>query len=286
MSDSFLFESEWVEDNGFNYERFNLRQSVVLDLIKHPLEGVDEFELAATLVETIQVELIAYLRSSLQRISGQVEMQLLFRSVTSVCARLRVPFPSLGFMDFRSLNVYFRDNHPSADTQEKIHLVEALFAPVSADIYAAAVKSDFVDLMHPVTPHSGTGWRDIDREIEEMKTSFRVARTAQAHTGIGNTCVRIIQLLCDVTFDPDRHKADPAKRYNRSDTKDRLEAVIEIELPGPSNAALRKYCRSLVELSQDTKHATTPNRQQAGMSADGVIALANMLRRIVPVDRH
>jgi hypothetical protein len=43
---------------------------------------------------------------------------------------------------------------------------------------------------------------------------------------------------------------------------------------------MRKFARATIELAQAVKHRGTPTRTEAGIVADAVILLANMLRRL------
>ena len=61
--------------------------------------------------------------------------------------------------------------------------------------------------------------------------------------------------------------------------KDRLDRVVEVDLPGPENAELRELVRAAIEQAQAVKHRT-PNRRQAGIAADSVILMANIFRRL------
>ena len=63
-------------------------------------------------------------------------------------------------------------------------------------------------------------------------------------------------------------------------TKQRLERYITERLPGADNAALRRFARSTIEVAQQVKHSQAPTRTEAGIAADGLILLANMLRRL------
>lgn len=63
-------------------------------------------------------------------------------------------------------------------------------------------------------------------------------------------------------------------------TKLRLDRYINARLPGKSNSEMRKYARGAIELAQAVKHSGSPTRTEAGILADAVIALANMLRRL------
>ena len=43
---------------------------------------------------------------------------------------------------------------------------------------------------------------------------------------------------------------------------------------------MRKFARATIELAQAVKHSGAPTRTEAGVLADAVILLANMLRRL------
>jgi hypothetical protein len=43
---------------------------------------------------------------------------------------------------------------------------------------------------------------------------------------------------------------------------------------------VRRVVNAVIELAQKVKHNPTPTRQQAGIAADSVIMLANILRRL------
>jgi len=47
-----------------------------------------------------------------------------------------------------------------------------------------------------------------------------------------------------------------------------------------ANAEMRKFARATIELAQAVKHSRTPTRTEAGILADAVVLLANMLRRL------
>lgn len=43
---------------------------------------------------------------------------------------------------------------------------------------------------------------------------------------------------------------------------------------------MRKLARAAIELAEAVKHGRTPDRTKAGVAADAVILLANVLRRL------
>jgi hypothetical protein len=92
--------------------------------------------------------------------------------------------------------------------------------------------------------------------------------------------VIVTEALSRVAYDPERHLRQGEDEPAVDKTKQRLERFIEDELPGPENAALRKLGRAAIEMAQAVKHQTAPSRRDAGIAADTVILLANLLRRI------
>lgn len=98
---------------------------------------------------------------------------------------------------------------------------------------------------------------------------------------MGNDCVAILEALSATVYDHSKHQRgdDPAPPV--ANTKVRLERYVEVELAGAENAELRKLARATIELAQAVKHRrATVSRTEAGIAADAVILLTNMLRRI------
>jgi hypothetical protein len=63
-------------------------------------------------------------------------------------------------------------------------------------------------------------------------------------------------------------------------TKNRLTRIIDNALPDRGNKALRDMAKEVIELSQHVKHDPTPTRLEAGIAADAVILLSNIIRRL------
>jgi len=117
-------------------------------------------------------------------------------------------------------------------------------------------------------------------EIAELRRHFEIARTPQDFRAIGNDCVIVTEALSRVVFKPARHVKPGESEPPVSNTKLRLERFIDDAASGSSNASLRKLARSAVEMAQAVKHSATPTRTEAGVAADSVILLSNILRRL------
>jgi hypothetical protein len=59
-----------------------------------------------------------------------------------------------------------------------------------------------------------------------------------------------------------------------------LVRIVEVELPGPENAELRKLARATIEAAQAIMHRTTPGQARCALAADATIMLANLIRRL------
>jgi hypothetical protein len=92
--------------------------------------------------------------------------------------------------------------------------------------------------------------------------------------------VSVTELLGDAVYDPTKHLRSGETAISRGETKKRFDRHIEVALAGNDHATVRSLARAVVAFSQEVKHGTTPTRRDAGIAADSVIMLANLLRRL------
>lgn len=90
----------------------------------------------------------------------------------------------------------------------------------------------------------------------------------------------ITEALSRQVYDHAKHTPAGEAEPHEGKTKLRLERYLEARLPGADNAEMRRLARAVVELAEAVKHGRAPTRTKAGVAADAVILLANMLRRI------
>jgi hypothetical protein len=200
-------------------------------------------------------------------------------ALRAVLQRVWIPFDP-PFRDFPTFRRYWGENNASGSWQGRRNILHALFEPVHerlADLEAGSVRAVVVE---PVSPRGRTGWTAVDEEIAELKRHFAMASSPQDFSNIGNDAVRIIEALSRQAYDPAKHLRDGETEPAPGKTKMRLERYIEDALPGEPNAELRALARATINLTQATKHRGAPTRQAAGIAADAVIMLANLLRRL------
>jgi len=171
-------------------------------------------------------------------------------------------------------------NGAHGNYQARRDLLSDLFDEPYAALMAAQDRGLDSTLADAVSPYERLGWQEVDTEIGELRRHFRTANTPQDHRAVGNDCVHITEALSRKVYNHASHgpegEAEPAVQQ----TKTRLTRYVEARLPGSENAELRKFARASIELAQAVKHSGTPTRTGAGILADAVIMLANMLRRL------
>lgn len=81
-------------------------------------------------------------------------------------------------------------------------------------------------------------------------------------------------------YDPTRHIRPGETEPAPDKTKQRLGRYVEDSLAGKDNEAVRGVATKVIELAHSVKHSSSPTRREAGIAADSVILLANILRRV------
>lgn len=265
------FDLGWPMQPVFNEER-------VETLRRTPLPGVDDLDAALALTALVHDELQAFGTSGQGKLNNE-EVAVALRALRAVLRRLALSF-DLPFRDLASFRTYWIKNDMSGSWAARREYLETVFEPLHLRLLRIEEARLEDELASPISPRSATGWPDVDREIQELRRHFHVASTPQDYRGIGTDCVGVLEALGRTVYDPQRHLRSGETTPPPDKTKQRLGRFIEDALPGPENAELRGLATKTIELAHHVKHRTTPNRRDAGIAADAVILLANMLRRL------
>ncbi|WP_166140079.1 hypothetical protein [Nocardioides ochotonae] len=164
--------------------------------------------------------------------------------------------------------------------QARRSLLAELFDEPYAGLMAAQERALDSTLVEAASPLKALGWPAVDAELGELRRHFRSARTPQDYRAVGNDCVHVLEALSRQVYDHARHTPDGEQEPPVDKTKLRLERYVQDRLSGPGEAEMRKYARAAIELAQAVKHRGAPTRRDAGVMADAVIVLSNMLRRL------
>lgn len=268
-----------VETNDvWAIQKYQLNSGFIERIHAGPVQTATDVEIAVPLARLVHDEYLSRGTDDNPRISVH-ESRAVMTALKAVLKHLGVDFKP-PFSDFDEFYKYWKNNGASGSWAARRNMLTDLFDPLHeklADLEAGTVAST---LAEPVSSQPRTGWTRVDEEITELRRHFQNATTEQDYRTVGNDCVIVLERLSEASYVRDRHLFDGEEEPAAASTKNRLDRVIEVDLAGSQNAALRKLVRAAIEQAQGVKHGATINRRYAGIAADSAILLANMLRRI------
>lgn len=209
------------------------------------------------------------------------DMRLAMRALERASDRAGLPF-KLPFRDHASWKSYWirKGASGAGGWQARRNLLGDLFDEPYARLMAAQDRALDSTLVEAVSPRERLGWHEVDTAIGELRRHFRTATTPQDYKAVGLDCVTITEALSRQVYDHAKHTPAGEETPPEGKTKLRLERYVVERLPGADNAELRKLARASIEMAEAVKHRRAPTRTEAGVAADAVILLANMLRRL------
>lgn len=246
-------------------------------LRRAPVAGRTDLEVALALVDLVQEQLERYGTDGSQTLSDD-EIGLAIKALHAVGRRVAVDV-DLPFRNFSTFRSYWTRNDGHGSWQARRDMLETLFEPLHRRLLRLEELS-LEALSTPISPRAEVGWPVVDQEIRELRRHFAAATTPQDYRGIGTNCVGVLESLGAAVYDPATHLREGEKVPPRDKTNMRIGRYIEDALPGPRNEDLRGLANKAAALAHHVKHSPTPTRREAGISADAVILLANMLRRL------
>lgn len=243
------------------------------------IPGHDDIEVAVPLARLIHDELEAFGTGGGNRMDD-ADMRDALLALRAVLDRLGVVGFNPPYQDFGTFRSYWLREGASGSWQARRDLLNTVFEGLHEQLAQIENKALVSTLVDPISPHERTGWGRVDTEISELRRHFLNARTPQDYRSVGNDCVVVTEALSAQVYDAEQHLREGESEPPVAKTKQRLERFIEDAAPGPENAELRKLARAVIEFAQAVKHSDTPTRREAGICADAVIQMANMLRRL------
>ena len=235
-------------------------------------------EIGVALLRLAHDELEAYGTDEGQR-TDENGIRLVLGACRSLLNRIGVAL-DLPFRDYRTFKSHWLAQGARGSWQARRDILNKLFEPVHLALTRLEDDEIGSTLAQPITSHAGTGWSRVDAEINELRRHFASARSEQDYRNIGNDCTAVLERLSEAVFDPERHLQDGEDVPPIAHTKLRIGRFAEQAAAGSANSEVRKVARAVIELAHSVKHQSTPSRRDAGIAADSVIQLANILRRL------
>jgi hypothetical protein len=92
--------------------------------------------------------------------------------------------------------------------------------------------------------------------------------------------VAVLEALSRTVYEPTKHLRGGETEPAVNKTNIRIGRYVEDSLAGADNEEVRGVATKVAALAHKVKHRPTPTRRDAGIAADSVILLANILRRV------
>lgn len=240
-----------------------------------------DLEMALALGQLAHQEFEAFGTHGGTSISGE-DSALVMRALRAVLRRIGITTFDPPFRDFDTFYKFWRSNGGYGSWQARRDMLDSDFEPLRKLLDEREADAIESTLATPISPHKALGWPGVDEELFELRRHFESAVTEQDYSNVGNDAVAVLEALSRTVYDHTLHGTPGTPEPPIGNTKDRLDAFIVYSVAGAENARLRKLARAAIELAQETKHRRSGDRRSAGIAADAVILVANILRRIDP----
>lgn len=273
-----FFSNETDDIFGVSIKKPRFDRDLIATVRRGPIDDKDDTEVAVALARLVHDELELYGTSGGELLEDP-EMREALVALRAVTQRIGLTL-DVPFRDFSTFKSYWLRNDAYGSWQARRDLLNDVFYKAHDDLIELESRALASSLTDPISPRGRTGWARVDEEIAELRRHFQSARTPQDYRNVGNDCVTVTEILSREVYDAAAHLRTGETEPPVDKTKQRLERVIEDALPNSENAALRKVARASIELAQEVKHKDTPTRRDAGIAADSIIQLANLLRRL------
>ncbi|WP_404316266.1 hypothetical protein [Prescottella equi] len=256
-----------------------LNEDMLQIVARGPLPAHSDIEVAVALARFAHDEFEGHGTGGAE--ISQDDSVVVMRALKAVLARLGITTFNPPFRDFDTFYKHWRKAGATGSWQARRDILDECFDPLHELLDEREAGSITSTLATAISPHTVTGWPRVDEEVSELRRHFESASTQQDYSNIGNDCVAILEALSATVYDHSKHQRGDEAEPPVASTKARLDRYIEVELAGSQNAELRKLARATIEVAQAVKHRrSSVSRTDSGISADAVILLANMLRRI------
>ncbi|MCW2091003.1 hypothetical protein [Rhodococcus sp. KB6] len=251
--------------------------SMMTKLRVGPIPGKTDVEVAIALASLAHDELQAFGTGGGEQLNDR-QIGAALTALRATAKRLGVPFepPYRNFTTFKS---YWVRNDGHGSWQARRDMLDQIFEPLHSKLVAMEENS-FDALAEAVSPHAATGWAGVDEEILELRRRFQTALTPQDYRALGTNCVGVLEALSRTVYDPEVHLRAGETEPPVDKTNMRIERYIDDTLPGKTNEDLRGLTKKASALAHHVKHSPTSTRRDAGIAADSVILLANIVRRL------
>jgi hypothetical protein len=269
----------WIDDDGLDPtsgESLNL--TLLRRLRAGPIAEYTDLEATIALASLVQDQFLRYGTDSSQKITDP-ESREAMRTLLALTNRATAKFEA-PFRDLAGFRAYWTSHGGHGSWAARREMIHELFDPLLQELERREDDVLRDELTQPISPRKETGWPAVDLEIAELRRHFHNAQTAQDYRNIGTDVVAVLEAISEVAYEPARHLFDGEVEPPIAQTKNRLARIIEVDAEPEGSAEIVKLAKATVDLAQAVKHNPAGSRNKAGIAADAVIQLANIIRRL------
>ncbi|MGA7161995.1 MAG: hypothetical protein WBZ48_13420 [Bacteroidota bacterium] len=130
--------------------------------------------------------------------------------------------------------------------------------------------------MHPILGKNSYGWTDVEIKLDAGRRQLQSANIESEYQAVGLLCRETIVMLGKFVL----HERFEGKleATSESDANRILQKLIDNELPGSSNEAMRAFTKSCLGLANTVQHSSTTTYAQASVCIEACTTLKNMIR--------
>lgn len=274
-----FFQESPDTGNPWDSQETELNAELLTQLAQGTAPDPNPLETALSLTRFVREEFEAFGTEPAGLRVSEEEARAALRTLRLVLQRQGIEFKP-PWRDFSSFKGHWLSEGAYGSWQARRDILEKWFRPVQDELDEADEQQFIGELTEGISPHKDLGWTDVDDHIAQLRQRFRSASTAVDYKDVGNRCVGVLEALSAHVYNPEVHCPPGATEPPVDRTDIRIGAYIDQRLPGKSNEELRGLTKKASALSHKMKHSPKADRTTTGITADAVILLANILRRL------
>lgn len=122
-----------------------------------------------------------------------------------------------------------------------------------------------------------TGWKKVDRQVQEIKFRLNTANTEENYQAIGLISREVLISLTEAVYDAKKYPPIDGVSPSKTDAGRMLESILEIELKGGTNEEARSYAKTALKLALALQHKRNADYKMAALCAEATISVVNLL---------
>lgn len=274
-----FFQESPDTGNPWDAQETELNAELLTQLAQGTAPDPKPLETALSLTRFVREEFEAFGTEPAGLRISEEEARAALRTLRLVLQRQGIEFKP-PWRDFSSFKGHWLSEGAYGSWQARRDILEKWFRPVQDQLDEADEQQFIGELTEGISPHRDLGWSDVDDHIAQLRQRFRSASTVMDYKDVGNRCVGVLEALSAHVYHPEVHCPPGLSEPPVDKTDIRIRAYIDHRLPGKSNEELRGLTKKASALAHKMKHSPKADRTTTGITADAVILLANILRRL------